>query len=154
LYGVETSSTHYKDANGELIAGFSLEQARKLGSLPIGTRLEISLPVGWEEDAGVVAARDAAIANGCELPMRTHAADNTEAATFALRRIWVRRAPYFNGSYTDAEGVRWHLSWCEDVWGADPEALGYERFRSVEVAAEYWGLTPYQYPEDELSNEA
>ena len=36
-----------------------------------------------------------------------------------------------------------------DVIGADPESLGYERFRSVDAATEYWGLEPYVDPNEE-----
>ena len=33
--------------------------------------------------------------------------------------------------------------------GSEPDAHGYEPFRSVEAAVEYWGLTPYVDPEAE-----
>ncbi len=133
------------------LPAFSLAQARQLGRLAAGATCTILLPAGWQEDEGVVAAREQAIANGCTLPVQEYTEGASAAATYALRRIWVKRTQDANGSYVDAENRRWNIDWCVDVWGADPESLGYERFRSVEVAAEYWGLTPYQYPEDELS---
>jgi hypothetical protein len=83
------------------------------------------------------------------LTVQTYEAAGAAAATFALRRVWVRKVQDENGTYVDADGSRWQVEWCVDVIGADPESLGYERFRSVEVAAEYWGLQPYQYPEEE-----
>jgi hypothetical protein len=33
--------------------------------------------------------------------------------------------------------------------GSEPDALGYEPFRSVEAATEYWGFTPWVDPEQE-----
>lgn len=151
LYDLEGKSNELLNVTStQPIVGMTIAQARKLDQLPAGTKLAISLPASWQEDAGVVAARENAIANGCELPIQTYEAAGN-ASTYALRRVWVRRAQDDNGSYVDADGTRWLVDWCEDVWGADPETLGYERFRSVDVAIEYWGLTPYEYPEEELS---
>lgn len=145
------SKTAFKNAgSGSFVAGFTLEQARKLGKLPAGTTLTISLPVGWQEDEGVVAAREQAIANGCQITLHDEYATAVDAAaTFALRRIWVRKTQDANGSYVDTDGTRWLVEQCVDVWGADPETLGYERYRSVEVAVDYWGLTQYFEPETE-----
>jgi hypothetical protein len=52
-----------------------------------------------------------------------------------------------------SDGTRWLVEWCVDVIGADPESLGYERYRSVDAAVAYWELTPYVDPNaEELSN--
>lgn len=149
MYDAVTGKTFYNEGTGTFVAGFTLAQARKLGKLPVGTKLTISLPVGWQEDEGVAAAKAQAEANGCVLPVQEYTEGASAAATYALRRVWVRRTQDDNGSYVDAENTRWQIDWCVDVIGADPESLGYERFRSVEVAAEYWGLTEYVDPETE-----
>lgn len=138
--------------SGQFIVGMTLAQARKLGKLPEGTILTISLPVGYDSDEGVVTALAQAQANGCVLTIQTYKSASA-VSTFALRRVWVRRQQDENGNYVDAENTRWHVEWCVDVIGADPESLGYERFRSVEVAVEYWGLTPYVDPTAELETE-
>ena len=135
--------------SGQFIAGLTLQQAAQLGKLPAGTTLTISLPVGYDSDAGVVAALAEAEANGCVLTVQTYEAAGAAAATFALRRVWVRRVQDENGSYVAADGSRWQVEWCVDVIGADPESLGYERFRSVEAAVAYWELVPYVEPETE-----
>lgn len=132
------------------IVGFTLSQARKLGKLAPGSSFTVSLPGGWQEDAGVVEALAQAEANGCVLPVQEYSEGEAAAATYALRRIWVKRTPDALGTYVDSDGQRWLVEWCVDVIGAAPETLGYERYRSVEVAADYWGLTPYVEPETEL----
>ena len=138
---------------GQFIAGFTLAQARKLGTLPAGTTLTVSLPVGWLEDEGIVNAIAQATANGCVITQAEDWSNGGSAASssFALRRVWVRKTQDADGSYVDADNTRWQVEWCVDVWGADPETLGYERFRSVDAATEYWELVPYEYPEEELS---
>ena len=137
--------------SGQFIVGMTLAQARKLGILPAGTTLKVSLPVGWQEDTWVANAIAKATAKGCILEQAEDwsEGDTTAASSYALRRIWVRRTPDANGSYVDAANTRWLVEWCVDVIGADPESLGYERFRSVDAAVAYWGLTPYVYPETE-----
>lgn len=140
--------------SGQFVAGFTLAQARKLGKLPSGTTLTVSLPVGYVSDAGVVDALAEAEANGCVLTIQTY--ESTSAvSTFALRRVWVRKVQDEYGSYVAADGSRWQVDWCVDIVGADPEQEGYEPFRSVEAACEYWELTQYVDPawEEELLTE-
>lgn len=152
LYDSVTQTTLTNLGSGQYIAGMTLVQARKLSKLPAGTILTVSLPVGYDADDGVVAALTQAEANGCVLTIQTYEAAGAAAATFALRRVWVRRQQDSSGTYVDADGSRWMVDWCVDVIGADPESLGYERYRSVDAAVAYWGLTPYECPEEELSN--
>ena len=132
------------------IAGFSLAGARKIGRLPAGIQMTIYLPSGWEDDAEVVAARAIAEAKGCILEVRTYSEEQS-VATYSFNRIWVRRTKDDDGSYVDADNTHWRIDWCDTVIGADPESLGYERFRNVEVAAEYWGLTPVMAIEEDLT---
>lgn len=139
------------------IVGFTLAQARKLGNLPTtGGTMTISLPTGYETDAGVMAALETARANGWTLTIQTYEAE-TAVATFGMRRIWVRRQQDENGMYIDADGTRWQVDWCVDILTPDnstPDAHGYELFRSQEAAVEYWELVPYVDPETEkLLNE-
>lgn len=152
LYDTILKTPLYNTTSTPFVVGLTLSQARKLGNLPAGTTLTISLPVGWQEDEDVEDAREQAIANGCTLPVREYTKEASAAATYTLRRIWVKRTQDNNGSYVDAENTRWNVDWCVDVWGADPETLGYERFRSVEAATEYWELTPVmEFPEEDLT---
>ena len=140
---------------GNFVVGFTLEQARKLSKLSTqGGTLAISLPANYTDDAEVVAAIATAEANGWVFEKRTYDAEST-ASTFALRRILVRQTQDDNGNYVDADGMRYRVDWCEEVIGAEPETLGYEPFRSVDAACEYWGLTQYVDPawEEELLTE-
>lgn len=136
--------------SGQFIAGLTLQQAAQLGrKLPsTGGTLTVSLPEGYEQSERIVESLTQAESKGWVLTIQTYAAE-TAAATYSLRRVWVRRQQAEHGRYVDADGTRWQVEWCVGVIGADPESLGYERFRSVEVAAEYWGLTEYVYPETE-----
>lgn len=141
---------------GQFIAGCTLAQAAQLGrKLPsTGGTLTVSLPEGYDSNEGVVNSLAQAEAKGWVLTIQTYAAQ-AAATTFALRRVWVRRQQDENGSYVAADGSRWQVDWCVDVIGADPEGLGYERFRSVDAAVGYWELVPYEYPtEEELSTKA
>ena len=155
MYNVVSSQPFYNTGTGSFIVGMTMEQARRLSKLPAGTKLTVSLPVGYDSDAGVVAALVSAQANGCVLTVQTYEAAASALSTFALRRVWVRRTQDENGTYIAADGSRWQVDWCVTIIGADPEQEGYEPFRSVEAATEYWGLEPYVDPawEEELLTE-
>lgn len=141
----------YNSGTGAFIVGLTLAQARKLGKLPAGGgTLTVSLPSNWQEDEGVQNAKSEADAKGWQITVRTYEAEAGAAATFALRRIWVRKTQDEYGSYIAADGSRWSVDWCVDIWGADPQELGYEPFRSIDAALAYWELEPYVYPEEEL----
>jgi hypothetical protein len=117
-----------------------------------GGELRIVLPEGYEQNERVVESLTQAESKGWVLTIQTYAAE-TAAATFAIRRVWCRRSQDENGSYVASDGTRWLVEWCVDVIGADPESLGYERYRSVDAAVAYWELTPYVDPNaEELSN--
>lgn len=150
MFDLVSKQPFYNARTGaEFIAGLTLGQAAQLGrNLPnTGGSLTVSLPEGYDMDERVVNALAEAESKGWVLTIQTYAAQ-TAAATFALRRVWVRRVQDENGSYVAADGSRWQVEWCVEVIGADPEGLGYERFRSVEAAVAYWELAPYEYPEE------
>lgn len=144
---------------GSFVAGFTLAQARKLGKhLPAGGgALTISLPTGYEQDAGVAESLEAARAKGWTLTIQTYEAEAAVATfgmlrTFGMRRIWVRRVQDAQGAYVDEGGVRWSVEWCVDMVtpdGSTPDAHGYELYRSTEAAVAYWELTPWADPEQE-----
>lgn len=144
----------YNKGTGAFIVGLTLAQARKLGKLPAGGgTLTVSLPSNWQEDEGVQNAKSEAEAKGWQIKVQTNEAEAGAAATFALRRIWARKTQDEGGSYVAADGSRWSVEWCVDVWGADPQELGYEPYRSVDAAVAYWELQPYVYPKEELLTE-
>ena len=135
------------------IAGFTLAQARKLGAhLPEGGgALTISLPTGYEQDAAVAESLETARVKGWTLTVQTYEAE-AAAATFGMRRVWVRRVQDAQGAYVDADGVRWSVEWCADMVtpdGSTPDQHGYELYRSTEAAVAYWELTPWVDPEAE-----
>jgi hypothetical protein len=146
--------TDYKSATKEaFIAGFTLKQSSKLGKhLPAGGgNLTISLPTGYEQDAAVAESLETARAKGWTLTVQTYEAE-AASATFGMRRVWVRRVQDEHGGYVDADGVRCSVEWCNAIYapdGSEPDAHGYEPFRSVEAACEYWGLAAYVDPEAE-----
>jgi hypothetical protein len=132
------------------VLGMTLEQARKLSKLPkFGGTLTVSLPSNYLEDEGVVNALATAQENGWVITIQTYEAEAGAASTFALRRVWVRKRTDECGTYVDTDGFRWQVDWCVDVVGSSPEAEGYEPFRRVDVAINYWGLTPWVDPEQE-----
>ena len=154
MYDKVTRKPFYNSGTGSFIVGMTLEQARKLSKLPsTGGTLTVSLPSNYQEDEGVVNALAKAQENGWVITLQTHETEAGAASTFALRRVWVRKRTDEQGSYIDADGSRWQVEWCVDVIGADPETLGYERFRSVDAATEYWELTPFMTIEPETEPE-
>lgn len=150
MYDTVTRKPFPNSGTGQFIVGMTLEQARKLSKLPkTGGSLTVSLPSNYAEDEGVVNALATAQENGWVITIQTYEAETGAASTFALRRIWVRKCEDEQGSYVDTDGFRWQVEWCVDVVGADPQELGYEPFRSVDVAVNYWNLQPWVDPEAE-----
>lgn len=149
MFDLVSKQAFKNDGTGQFIAGMTLAQAAQLGRKLPSTdgALTLSLPEGFEMNERVVNSLAQAEAKGWVLTIQTYAAE-TAAATYSLRRVWVRRELCEHGSYVAADGSSWQVDWCVDVIGADPESLGYERFRSVDAATEYWGLVPYEYPEE------
>lgn len=144
---------HYPATSVNFIAGFTLAQARKLGKhLPEGGgSLTISVPTGYEQDAGVAESLETARAKDWTLTVQTYEAE-TVVATFGMRRIWVRRVQDEQGAYVDADGVRWSVDWCVDMVtpdGSTPDQHGYELYRSTEAAVAYWELEPWADTEAE-----
>lgn len=154
MYDRVSKQPFYNKGTGSFIVGMTMEQARKLSKLPAtGGTLTVSLPSNWQEDEGVLNARAEAEAKGWQITVKTYEAEAGAAATFGMRRIWVRKQQDEGGSYVAADGSRWSVDWCVDVWGAYPQELGYEPYRSVDAAVAYWELVPYVNPEDEILNE-
>ena len=154
MFDTVSGEPFYNSGTGQFIVGMTLAQARKLGKLPAGGgTLTVSLPSNWQEDEGVVNALATAEAKGWVFTYQTYEAEAGAASTFALRRIWVRKTQSEHGGYVSADGSRWLVDWCAGMIGADPQEHGYEPFRSVDAAVEYWELEPYVYPEEELLTE-
>lgn len=153
FYDKVSGSTYSSNGTEQFIVGMTCKQALKLAELPAtGGTLTVSLPTGYESDAGVQAALEAAAAKGWDITERTHEAGASAVATFGMRRIWVRRTQNDYGMYVDADGTRWHIDWCVGMHnhdGSEPDAHGYELFRSVDSAVSYWELEPYVDPEQE-----
>ncbi len=139
----------------DFVTGFTLTQARKLGAhLPEGGGLlTISLPTGYEQEAAVTESLETARAKGWTLTIQTYTPEaEAAAATFGMRRVWVRRVQDEQGGYVDAGGVRWSVDWCADMVtpdGSTPDQHGYELYRSTEAAVAYWELQAWTDPEAE-----
>jgi hypothetical protein len=146
-----SGQTYYNTGSGSFIVGLTLEQARKLGThLPKGGgTLKIKLPENYTDDEAVNESISTANANGWIFETDTYTAAEASASAFALRRIWVKKTADPAGAYVDGSGARWRVEKCQTVLGAEPTDLGYEPFRSVEVALAEWELTPYIPPEEE-----
>ena len=148
-----TRKPFYNSGTGQFIVGMTMKQARKLSKLPAGGgTLKVSLPSNYLEDEGVTNAIAAANAKGWNIEVASTFEADGASATFALRRIWVRKTQDEQGNYIDADGVRWQVESCVAMYNADgsePDAHGYEPFRSVEAATEYWDLTAWVDPEQE-----
>lgn len=146
----------FNNGSDSFIVGFTVRQARKLNKLPSsGGVLTVSLPSSIVSgdtltDSAVDAALSTARAKGWNITVQTYEEETASASsTFGFRRIWVRQMQDANGSYVDADGNRWQVDWCVTMYTPDnstPEDHGYEQFRSIEAAVDYWGLTPYIDP--------
>ena len=152
MYDKVSRQSFYNSGSGQFIVGLNKTQALKLSTLPAtSASLTISLPAGYETDEGVTNALDIARSKGWTLTIQTYTPEASESATstFGMRRIWVRKSQDENGTYVDADGNRFQVEWCVEIYSPDnttPEDHGYEQFRSVEAAVEYWELTPYVDP--------
>lgn len=128
------------------IVGFTLAQARKLSKLPAtGGTLTISLPEGYEADAGVMNALETARSNGWTITVQTYTPEDGIMTT-DLFDIWVRKTQDENGQYIDSDGTRWFVDWCNCMYthdGSTERDHGYESHPSVEEACTTWGLTTY-----------
>lgn len=165
LYDLVSKQAFYNSGSQEFVVGLTVEQACKLSKLPnSGGVLTISLPSSIVSgdtvtDSAVNAALSTARSKGWNITVQTYDAEATaSASTFGLRRIWVRKTADENGSYVDADEKRWTVEWCVKMYTTDdstPDQHGYELFRSVESACEFWGLTPYVDPafEDDFLTE-
>lgn len=154
MFDTVTKQPFYNSGSGAFIVGLTLEQARKLGKLPAGGgTLKVSLPSNYLENEGVVNAIAEANAKGWSIEVASTWEATGASATFAIRRIWVRKTQDEQGNYVAADGTRWAVESCVAMYNADgsePDAHGYEPFRSVDAAVSYWELEPYVYPEEEL----
>lgn len=153
LYDKVSKQAYYGKTSSAFVVGMTLKQARKLGVLPAGGgTLKVSLPSNYLEDEGVTNAIADANAKGWNIEVASNVEADGASATFALRRIWVRKTQDEQGSYIDSDGVRWMVESCVAMYNADgsePDAHGYEPFRSVESAVDYWALTEWVDPEAE-----
>lgn len=131
---------YYNLGTGSFIAGMTLEQAKEIYKLPsVGGELTISLPTNYTESEEVISALETARSNGWTLTIQTYTPEESTstASTFGMQRIWVRKTQDENGSYVDANGNRFQVEWCVEIYSPEnksPEDLGYEQFRSVESA--------------------
>ena len=152
MYDKLTKTAFPNSGSGQLIVGINLKQACKLADLPAGGgTLTVSLPTGYESDAGVMSALETARGNGWTITVQTYDAE-AAASTFGMRRIWVRKQQDAQGYYVDADGTRWQVDWCVAMYTPDnsePDAHGYELYRSVDAAVAYWELEPWVDPEAE-----
>ena len=161
MFDTVTKQPFYNAGSGDFIVGFTREQAKKLNKLPTsGGSITIALPIAYESDYKVVQALNDAKSNGWTLTIQKFNEETatSTASTFGMQRIWVRKTLGEHGSYVDVDGVRWQVDWCVTMYTPDdstPDMHGYELFRSVEAACEYWGLEPYVDPdwEDEFLTE-
>ena len=153
------SKNHFLNAGpGKFIVGMSNKQALFLSKLnTLGGAITISLPSDYSLDEKVINSLEVAQSNGWLLTIQTHDPTSTStASTFGMQRIWVRKTQDEYGNYTDENNNRWQVEWCVTMYTPDnstPDQHGYEQFRSVEAACEYWGLTPYIDPtlEEEIN---
>lgn len=157
MFDIATKQYYKNNGTGVFTVGLTVAQAKKLSKLPVtGGTLTISLPSSIVSgdtvtDSAVDAALTTARSKGWNITVQTYTEEATAAAsTFGMQRIWVRQMQDANGGYVDAEGNRYQVDWCVEMYNHDdstPDQHGYELFRSVEAACDYWGLTPYIDPE-------
>lgn len=157
MYDRIEKESFYNGTATALKVGMTLAQARQLGKLPAGGgTLKVSLPSNYLENEGVVNAIAEANAKGWNIEVASTWEATGASATFALRRIWVRKTQDEQGNYVAADGTRWAVESCVAMYNADgsePDAHGYEPYRSVDAAVAYWELMPYANPEEELLTE-
>lgn len=153
MFDKVTKTPFYNKGSGAFIVGLTLNQALKLADLPDGGgALSVSLPSNYLEDENVTNAITVANTKGWDITVASSYDEAGASSTFALRRIWVRKTENEFGQYVDVNGTRWLVESCVAMYthdGSEPDAHGYELFRSVDAAVAYWELEPYVDPEEE-----
>ena len=157
LYGIEPRTPYYNSGSGAFIAGVDTvaQLATLLKRLPAtGGALTLSLPAEANTPEVADMLQQCHDTKGWTLTVYEYRP--AAAVTYSLRRVrevvWCRKQNAEYGNYLDDDGKHWHIERCAAIYGPlgqDPAAYGYEPFDSVEDAAAWFGLTPYEYPEDE-----
>ena len=142
----------YTPTYGTISAGLTLDQLSGLYNLPKkSSSLHLMLPVGYNENEKINKILNDVKENGWTLIINAYTEWNdSQTTTYSMKRKWVRKSLNENGQYYDEDGNNWLVEWCDSVISSEDkteEDMGYEIFRSVESACEYWGLTLHQSEE-------
>lgn len=160
MYDTVTGVPLRNSGTGQFVAGVaSTAQLRSLlSSLSHNARsaetLTLSLPAEANTPEVAAAMEQCQAQTGMTLTVYEYRP--AAVTTYSLRRVrnmvWCRVAEDADGNYVSFNGERFNIERCAAIYGplgSDPTAYGYEPFDSLEDAAAWFGLTPYEYPEDE-----
>lgn len=159
LLDVVTGEAVYNSGTGEYIVGVATVAAlaQLLKRLPAGEGGSLTLSLPADANTPEVAEQLQACQEQTGMTLTVYEYRPAAVTTYALRRVrqavWCRMAENTDGSYVSDGGERFEIDRCAAIYGplgSDPTAYGYEPFDSVEDAAAWFGLTPYEYHEEEI----
>lgn len=140
----------------------TLDQLRQLArNLPSsGGSLSTSFPAAWNGNASANALVSVCNKKGWTLTITYRdASEDTSATTQAGGEnitipsyIWARAIQSEAANYQDADGLRYYVETCHDVWhpdGLSPDDLGYTSALTLEDYLTERGLTAVVYEENE-----
>ena len=137
-------------ASCQLDKSSSLKVLNSIPSYTSGTHnITMGIHIDHQNDTEVLAAIENASSKGWTVTYQWNGTPTSTASTFGFTRIWVRKTVDEMGDYIDQNGDKIKVDYCDgisDPANSTPEDHGYEQFRSIEAAVEYWGLTPYIDP--------
>lgn len=109
--------------------------------------LTIGIHVDHRQDAGLLAAIEAATARGWTITVQYNGtatvATLSEGQPDESGQLWCKAVEDEAGDYVDTAGVRYRVDWGHDISGpsGDAQQLGYTQHATLEAALTQWGLT-------------
>lgn len=163
----KTRQTFFANAgDGAFTAGIeTLKQLQQLASnLPTVTgtpEIKLSLPGEWNGDASANAQLSIITGKGWSTSITYRDEETSTSSSFVLGNrgdggsalvLWCRAVESEYGNYQDADGVRYYVETCHDIWHPQelsPDDLGYTAVLTLEDYLTERGMTAVVYEEDE-----
>lgn len=166
LFDKVTQAFLSSDGGVAFVAGIeTLKQLQQLAAnLPSVTgspEIKLSLPGEWNGDASANAQLSIISGKGWRATITYRDVETSTSSSFVLGNrgdggsalvLWCRAVESEHGNYQDADGVRYYVETCHDIWHPQelsPDDLGYTAVLTLEDYLTERGLTAVVYEEDE-----
>lgn len=163
---IDQTTKRATHGTGELVGGLeTLAQLTALASnMPTVTdtpEINLSLPGEWNGDASANAQLSIITGKGWSTSITYRDVEASTSSSYVLGNrgdggsalvLWCRAVESEYGNYQDADGVRYYVETCHDIWHPQelsPDDLGYTAVLTLEDYLTELGLTAVVYEEDE-----